>query len=171
MTLRQYLLWNKINSRPNQPDRNKKGKVLWNSLYSCDVQCAMCQHSWQSLMSLFYYILIYSIILYSGVLVAFYSLEGCQQKVRLQRQCHTIYQYYGPKENGDSLMAHSVRGAYTKMFDYFLNIVEEKWVDEIEKNNHENLLNMLRCTRPTQSQSGAIFCHLNHYCVVFKSTR
>ena len=29
----------------------------------------------------------------------------------------------------------------------------------------------LRCTRPPQSQSGAIFCHLNHHCVVFKSAR
>ena len=27
------------------------------------------------------------------------------------------------------------------------------------------------CTRPPQSQSGAIFCHLNHHCVVFKSAR
>ena len=26
-------------------------------------------------------------------------------------------------------------------------------------------------TRPPQSQSGAIFFHLNYYCVVFKSTR
>ena len=30
---------------------------------------------------------------------------------------------------------------------------------------------ILRCTRPPQSQSGAIFCHLNHHCVVFKSAR
>ena len=29
----------------------------------------------------------------------------------------------------------------------------------------------LRCTRPPQSQSGSIFCHLNHHCVVFKSAR
>ena len=29
----------------------------------------------------------------------------------------------------------------------------------------------LRCTRPPQSQSGAIFCDLNHHCVVFKSAR
>ena len=29
----------------------------------------------------------------------------------------------------------------------------------------------LRCTRPPQSQSGAILCHLNHHCVVFKSAR
>ena len=29
----------------------------------------------------------------------------------------------------------------------------------------------LRCTRPPQSQSGAIFCHLNHHCVLFKSAR
>ena len=32
-------------------------------------------------------------------------------------------------------------------------------------------LTTLRCTRPPQSQSGAIFCHLNHHCVVFKSAR
>ena len=32
-------------------------------------------------------------------------------------------------------------------------------------------LGTLRCTRPPQSQSGAIFCHLNHHCVVFKSPR
>ena len=30
-------------------------------------------------------------------------------------------------------------------------------------------LHTLRCTRPPQSQSGAISCHLNHHCVVFKS--
>ena len=28
---------------------------------------------------------------------------------------------------------------------------------------------ILRCTRPLQSQSRAIFCHLNHHCVVFDS--
>ena len=28
---------------------------------------------------------------------------------------------------------------------------------------------ILRCTRPPQSQSGAIFCHLYHHCVVFNS--
>ena len=33
------------------------------------------------------------------------------------------------------------------------------------------LWDILRCTRPPQSQSGAIFCHLNHHCVVFNSGR
>ena len=34
------------------------------------------------------------------------------------------------QENCDPLMAHSVREAYTKMFDHFLDIVEEKWVEQ-----------------------------------------
>ena len=35
---------------------------------------------------------------------------------------------------------------------------------------YERLVNS-GCTRPAQSQSGAIFFHLNDHCVVFKSAR
>ena len=46
--------------------------------------------------------------------------------------------------------------------------VEQLWIN----NNKMVMVScILRCTRPPHSQSGAVFCHLNHHCVVFKTPR
>ena len=80
--------------------------------------------------------------------------------------------------------------SYLYMFDLFNNIngiykFLPVWISQLSTTDtlgpkleqhsvlglEPNLRYKLRCTRPPQSQSGAIFCHLNHHCVVFKSAR
>ena len=45
------------------------------------------------------------------------------------------------------------------------------WLPEQQNPRNLRAWYKLRCTRPPQSQSGALFCHLNHHCVVLKSAR